>query len=426
MSDLIANRFELLDELGAGGSGRVWRALDTVLRREVALKEVAAIGGALTEARAAARLNHRSIVTVHDVIDDGDRVLIAMELLDGPTLAEVVAAAGAQPAATVRAVMGQVADALSAAHALGVVHGDVKPANVFWLTSGRVVVADFGIAHDVDTVTTRAVSGMGSPAYLSPELVRGDTVAPPADIFAWGVVTAELLAGRHPFGAAPETAPATLLYRIAHEAHAPVRTDDLPLGDVVTWSLEKDPRDRPRDGSELLQALSGAISPAVLSAGGRPGTRRATRPYDPQRRTRIVTTVALCAVAAAAVVGLVSLVASGGLGGPVSSAAPNPATKTTPTTAGGPVTTVVAFFRVGDVGAAVRERPRSSSSEIATVAGGSLLPADGQRATDGAGAEWVRVKETKNGSWGWVKAAEGSPADDGDDVDDRPQASQAA
>lgn len=156
MSDLLQSRYRLIEIIGQGSMGVVWRAEDTVLKREIALKELHQVAGVdpekamsrfLVEARAAARLSHPNIVNVHDVFTDGDRVLIAMELVRGPTLDQVVRRSGAQPASLVRAVMAHVVQALAVAHAAGVVHRDLKPEHVFWTAEERAVVADFGLAR---------------------------------------------------------------------------------------------------------------------------------------------------------------------------------------------------------------------------------------------------------------------------------------
>ena len=411
MSDW-SDRFEVIEELGSGGGGRVWLARDALLQREVALKEVAGGGTALTEARAAARLSHPSIVTIHDVLEDDGVVRIAMEFLDGPTLAEVIAKAGGQDPAAVRAVVGQVAGALAAAHAAGMTHGDVKPSNIFWLASGRVVVADFGLARTDDIQQTRTVDGFGSPAYLSPEQVRGERTTAASDVFSWGVVAYELLTGTHPFGAGPGVATATILYRIAHEDPAPLLTADTALAEVIGECLAKDPLDRPSSGSEVCDLLTGAVMPA----GRRPSTvaRRADdgrpRQRDPIWGWRLAATIALWLLAVTAGALLVATVSSGGLGGDIESAPLAGDTSNATSTTGGPTTTTVMFHRVNADGATVYERPRATASELSTLPAGSLLPGDGVQQTDRAGTNWLHVKDAHSSDWGWVKAFEVSPA----------------
>ena len=178
----VAGRYALGAELGRGGMGTVWRATDELLGREVAVKEIAlpeTVGGpgqdaasirarVLREARAAARLNHPGIVTVHDVLDAPDRLFI-MELVEAPSLAAVVAKEGPLPPARVARIGLGLVDALEAAHAAGIVHRDVKPGNVLLLPGDRVKLADFGIAAvQGDPQLTASKVAMGSPAFMAP------------------------------------------------------------------------------------------------------------------------------------------------------------------------------------------------------------------------------------------------------------------
>src|SRR6266516_5705212 len=183
----IAGRYLLGGELGHGGMGTVWRATDELLGREVAVKEIelpAAVTApgqgqsqdaatvrarVLREARAAARLNHQGIVTVHDVLDAPDRLFIVMELVEAPSLAGVVAKEGPLPPARVARIGLGLVDALEAAHAAGIVHRDVKPGNVLLLPGDRVKLADFGIAAvQGDPQLTASKVAMGSPAFMAP------------------------------------------------------------------------------------------------------------------------------------------------------------------------------------------------------------------------------------------------------------------
>ncbi|MGH7534789.1 MAG: serine/threonine-protein kinase, partial [Gemmatimonadales bacterium] len=291
--EMIAGRYRTEGVLGGGSMGVVWKAHDTVLDRTVALKEMKVPDGVdtdeaverfLTEARAAARLSHTNIVTVHDVLADGDRVLLAMELLEGPTLAQAIAAAGGGlPAGDVRAVMAQVASALAEAHAGGVVHRDLKPDNVFWLASGRVVVCDFGLAKIGAGRGTRVGTVMGTPGYLAPEQVRGENAGPPADVFAWGAVAYEMLCGRPAFGD-PSEEQVTLIWRVVNEDPAPLDLPDDPdLARLVGWSLAKDPAERPPHAADVLAALGGqaAIPTAIVSRPSAPPRTSSAPPWTP-------------------------------------------------------------------------------------------------------------------------------------------------
>jgi serine/threonine protein kinase len=269
MGEVVGGRYEVLGVLGEGAMGVVWRAWDQLLEREVALKELRppqgvdvdeAVDRFLVEARAAARLSHPSIVTVHDVLADGERVLLAMELLEGPTLAEVVASGGVGAAA--RPVLVQVAGALAAAHGLGVVHRDLKPENVFWLPSGRVVVCDFGLARIGAGRGTRVGTVMGTPGYMAPEQIRGEEAGPAADVFAWGALAFELASGSPAFGDAAVEDAVTLSWRVVNEDPPQLVLEDDPgLVGLIGWALAKDPQDRPGDGMVLLEALQDGVTP---------------------------------------------------------------------------------------------------------------------------------------------------------------------
>lgn len=284
---LLASRYRLLEVIGEGAMGVVWRAHDTVLDRPVAIKEmrprvgpdqVEIVSRFLAEARAAARLRHPNVVAVHDVFTELDRVVIAMELLDGCTLDRLVAAEGAQPASTVRAIMSQVAQGLAGAHSAGVIHRDLKPDNIFWTTEGRAVIADFGLARIGLGVGTIDGTVMGTPGYMAPEQVRGTTAGPAADVFAWGVVARMLAAGRPPFGDPDDSDPAALPYRIIHEQLPPLDLpDDRALARLVDECLAKDPMQRPADGRELTARLAreqhdaGAVEEVAVPAVSRRG-----------------------------------------------------------------------------------------------------------------------------------------------------------
>lgn len=248
MNDLVASRYAVAGLIGHGVMGRVFRAHDTVLDRPVALKEVSVAGGfelALAEARAAGRINHPNVVTIHDVVDDEGRTLIAMEYLDGPTLDSVLASSGGLAPAQAREVGRRVAASLAAAHTAGIVHRDIKPENVFVLSSGRVVVSDFGLS----------LSGLqgGTPGYMAPEQWNGQEAIPASDVFAWGCLVAECVTGVPPFG----TDPASAQYRTLFE-----EPDLSGLGgsseELVRTTLSKAPETRPSDGSMLCELVDRA------------------------------------------------------------------------------------------------------------------------------------------------------------------------
>lgn len=279
MSTVLGGRYEVVREIGAGAMGVVWLAHDTVLDRSVALKELRAPEGVqqdealerfVTEAQAVARLSHPSIVTVHDVFAEGDRVLMSLELLDGPTLAEVIAAgplgSGARP------IMAGVAEALAVAHAHGVVHRDLKPENIFVLPSGRVVVCDFGLARIGAGRGTHIGAVMGTPGYMAPEQIRGLDVGPAADVFAWGAVAYELVSGVPPFGDPATQDFMALAWRVTNEEPAGlVCDDDHGLASVVSMALAKEPAARFPTGEALAQALEASRHGEPIAVGPAPG-----------------------------------------------------------------------------------------------------------------------------------------------------------
>ncbi|WP_326795821.1 serine/threonine-protein kinase [Streptomyces sp. NBC_01808] len=213
----LAGRYRVVGQLGRGGMGTVWRAVDEVLGREVAVKELRAFGegaghdaGELRlrmqrEARAAARVDHPGVIAVHDVTEHEGRPLIVMELVEGPSLDDVIRERGVLDPAEAAGIGAKVVDALAAAHRAGVLHRDVKPANILLARSGRVVLTDFGIAamdDPGDDGTTRLTAPgemVGSIDYLSPERARGDLPGPPSDVWSLGVTLYAAVEGMSPF-----------------------------------------------------------------------------------------------------------------------------------------------------------------------------------------------------------------------------------
>ena len=212
-SALILGRYQLQDLIAAGGMGEVWRAVDIVLERPVAIKrlradsarQAEAVARFRREARQAGSVCHPAVASVYDFADAGPShpPYLVMELVDGPSLAAVLSAGPLDPARAMD-VIAQAAAGLHAAHLAGVVHRDVKPANLLFDRHGRVKVTDFGIAH---TVGSALVPGtdmiVGTPAYLAPERAAGTPAAPACDVYSLGIVAYECLTGRPPFTGIP-------------------------------------------------------------------------------------------------------------------------------------------------------------------------------------------------------------------------------
>ena len=250
---VVAGRYRLLAPLGSGGMGTVWRAEDTVLGRAVAVKEVCFPPGlpdrerdvlrerTRREARAAARLDHPSAVTVYDVVEDGDAPYLVMELVESRTLAEVVQTDGPLSPQRTAAVGLDLLGALEAAHAQGIVHRDVKPSNVLVRRDGRVVLTDFGIATSTaDSSITHTGLLLGSPAYLAPERARGEALRPASDLWSLGATLFTAVEGRPPFDGGE---PMLTVTAVVTGEHAPFVAAG-PLEPVLERLLEKDPEKR--------------------------------------------------------------------------------------------------------------------------------------------------------------------------------------
>jgi tRNA A-37 threonylcarbamoyl transferase component Bud32 len=288
---VVAGRYEVVARLGAGTFGEVIHARDRLLGREVALKRVRLEAFAepgqleevqqrfLREAQVAARLRHPGIVTTHDILSDDSGSYIVMELVEGRTLQSVILEQGPLGLEDSVAVLEQVAAALDHAHGQGIVHRDVKPANVMIEPSGRVRVMDFGIAKlETGADLTSAGLILGTPNYMPPEQARGEPVDARADVFSLGCVLYECLSGQRPFHA--ETATGVLV-KVLTEGPAPLDAARLGLSpdvnDVLRRAMAKEPRQRYASGGELMSALRAAarLPPA---SGLRPAAVVAAEP----------------------------------------------------------------------------------------------------------------------------------------------------
>ncbi|MGW6569008.1 serine/threonine-protein kinase [Streptomyces sp. NPDC054975] len=284
---VIAGRYRLLDVLGQGGMGTVWRARDEVLGRDVAVKEVrapAGLGGAdeqrlyarlEREAWAAARIAHRNVVTVYDVATEDGRPWIVMELIHGLTLSDVLDAEGPMPPQRAAHIGAEVLAALRAAHEAGVLHRDVKPGNVLLANDGRIVLTDFGIAA-VEGTSPLTMTGelIGSPEFLAPERALGRTPGPASDLWSLGVLLYAAVEGSSPFR---QDTPLTTLRAVVDEELPPPRRAGA-LAPVIEGLLQKNPSDR-------LQAHEAERQLRLVGAGGAPrsGPLR-SEPYGASRR----------------------------------------------------------------------------------------------------------------------------------------------
>ncbi|MGW3423607.1 protein kinase domain-containing protein [Streptomyces phaeochromogenes] len=271
---VIADRYILVSPLGEGGMGTVWRAHDKVLQREVAIKEVRAPAGLAAaaiermytrlerEAWAAARVSHRNVVTVYDVAMGEDRPWIVMELVRGQSLADLLKAEGPLTPRRAASIGGEVLAALRAAHEAGVLHRDVKPANVLIAKDGRVVLTDFGIAVvEGSTALTMTGEVVGSPEFLAPERALGKRPRLASDLWSLGVLLYAAVEGISPFR--QKTALSTLRAIVDAELPPPRRAG--ALTPVIEGLLLKDPDER-------LGAEPAARELGLVSESGTPDT----------------------------------------------------------------------------------------------------------------------------------------------------------
>ena len=298
--------YQFLSLLGAGGMGEVYRARDTRLNRDVAIKilpelfarDVERFARFTREAQTLASLNHPNIAQVHGLEESGSIRALVMELVSGDDLSAIVAR-GPLPVADALAIARQIADALEAAHEQGIVHRDLKPANIKVRADGTVKVLDFGLAK---AVTAGAVSGadvlnsptlsvhatqagaiVGTAAYMPPEQARGKPVDRRADVWAFGVVLYEMLTGGHPFvGQTISDTLAAILTRDVDLAALPAATP-VAVRDLIESCLQKDPRQRLRDiGDARLQidrALAGRSGASASGVQAAAAPRRAWTPW---------------------------------------------------------------------------------------------------------------------------------------------------
>ncbi|MET0424789.1 MAG: serine/threonine-protein kinase [Actinoplanes sp.] len=302
---LIGGRYTLRAAVGHGGMGTVWRAADTLLRRDVAIKEVILPPGlapsdrdsmyerTMREARAAAALQHPAVVQVYDVVHENGRPWIVMELLDARSLADMVIEDGPISPRVVAKIGIALLGALEVAHAHGVLHRDVKPANVLICSDGRCVLTDFGVARmptDVQLTTPGMV--LGSPHFISPERAMGSEFGPPSDLFSLGVTLFTAVEGRPPFDKGD---PIETMHAVVEDPPAPaVRAGSLTP--VLMGLLEKDPARRMdvlTARTMLRQQLAGPLastSPphmmtdpySVVPAQRPPAAPAETQPIPPQ------------------------------------------------------------------------------------------------------------------------------------------------
>ncbi|MDY7087589.1 MAG: serine/threonine-protein kinase [Actinomycetota bacterium] len=320
--EILGGRYRLDDRIAAGGMGEVWRATDTVLGRDVAVKTLHADRAGdpgfqerfRHEARSMAALHHPGVADVYDFgeTEGGTDAYIVMARIDGEPLSERIAERGRLTPAETMSVVAQAARALEAAHRAGIVHRDVKPSNLIIKADGTVVLVDFGVARSADSPTlTGAREVVGTAMYIAPEQVSKATTGPPADLYALGVVAYHCLAGQPPFlGDNP------IAIAMQHLSEPPPDLpEDVPpaVRALVVRAMAKKPEDRFADGEAMAiaadRAVSGGDTTAILAAPRYAATTQTlpkpVRSEDARRRTLVVAgagaLVLVAAIAALAV-----------------------------------------------------------------------------------------------------------------------------
>jgi beta-lactam-binding protein with PASTA domain/tRNA A-37 threonylcarbamoyl transferase component Bud32 len=282
---LLDGRYAVTARIAHGGMATVYRATDTRLDREVALKVMHAelardeefVRRFIGEAKSVARLSHQNVVAVYDQGADGPFLYLTMEYVPGRTLKQLLRDSGRFSPATALEIMAGVLDGLAAAHASGIVHRDVKPENVLVTADGRVKVADFGLARALSVAGhTRAGLLIGTVAYVPPEQVTGGTTGPRGDVYSAGVMLSELLTGRLPFTG---DTPLSIAYQhVNADVPAPSALAsgiDPQVDQLVLAATSRDPAGRPADAGEFLRAVRGvAGGPGGYGGAGSPPMSR--------------------------------------------------------------------------------------------------------------------------------------------------------
>ncbi|MGY0062065.1 DUF3105 domain-containing protein [Streptomyces sp. LZ34] len=268
---LVAGRYRLAGELGRGGMGVVWRATDELIGRVAAVKELRTPPGlsaeersmfgerALREAHTAGRLNHPGVAAIYDLVPatpEDDAVYIVMELVEAPSLAELLEWYRTLPQERVVRIAGQLLAALDAAHSIGLVHRDIKPSNVMVLPGDHVKLVDFGIAHAMDNTRLTGHGVAGSTGYTAPELFQGADPSPAADLWSLGATLFHAVEGHDPFA---RQTPAATLHAILHDDLPPLNCQP-PLSTLITGLLTRATADR------MTSEEAGALLPSTATA----------------------------------------------------------------------------------------------------------------------------------------------------------------
>ena len=337
VDSVIAGRYRLERQVGAGAMSAVWEATDLELDRTVAVKLLAAEADPVRferEARSVAGLSHAHICAVYDYgLSEGRRFMV-LEYLPGGSLEDRLDAGKPAPDAETHSICVEIAAGLAHAHERGIVHRDLKPANILFDAEGRAKIADFGIARAAGLAgLTEAGTVLGTAAYISPEQAAGRPAPPASDVYSFGVILFRMLTGRLPFESSDAIAVAAMHRDLPPPSVSDLRPDAPPLLEsVATAALAKSAADRPRDGSALVAELA-VGAPSTVEAESTAATQVIVPPVPPRpTRRRPLVVASTVAVVAALGVGLAMAVTLGSGTTNVPSSTTQPTTRSTPTT----------------------------------------------------------------------------------------------
>jgi serine/threonine protein kinase len=299
----LAGRYHLRELLGQGGMGAVYLAEDEVLGRQVAIKQIIPTSGTddreraitrlIREARSAARIHHPHVVTVHDVLTVEDQTYVIMEYVDAVNLAQLIRRDGPLEPRRAARIAAQIADALNAAHRLGVIHRDIKPANILVADGDQAKLADFGVAlASDDPRLTSAGNLVGSVLFMAPEVAQGGAATPASDLYSLGSTLFTVIEGHAPFGPNSAQVSATAVLTRLISRPAPRAESAGPVTPIITALLSSNPAQRPDAEQTRLALLRAAAAPSATATPTMPPQSAPSQPPAALSQTRLHTPAA--------------------------------------------------------------------------------------------------------------------------------------